>query len=180
MKEKRFTTKRLTVLAVVTALGLITFLIECLFPPLFIPGAKMGLSNIFSLAALIILGPAEALIVVAARTLLGCFFTGFSALMYSLPAGVIAVSLEAVLLYTLHPKISLIAVSVIGAVTHNIVQNIIFALVTQSAAVLSYSPYLALIGAVSGLIVGLTVYFIVKKVPKSQFGRLLGEAQTHT
>ena len=49
---KYFSARRIATLAVLTAMGLIMFMVESLFPPLFLPGAKMGLSNIFSLLTL--------------------------------------------------------------------------------------------------------------------------------
>ena len=50
---KKLTAKTITTTAVFAALSLIAFMIESLFPPLFVPGAKMGLGNIFSMLALI-------------------------------------------------------------------------------------------------------------------------------
>lgn len=73
MKSGVFSAKKIAVLALFTALGLIVFIIENQFPPLFVPGAKMGLANIFSLAALILYGPAEAFAVVIVRTVLARF-----------------------------------------------------------------------------------------------------------
>ena len=82
----RFNAKKIAVLAILVAFGLISFIFESLFEP--VPGAKLGLSNIFSLAALIMYSPLEAFTVVALRTLLGSVFAGnFSALMYSFTAG---------------------------------------------------------------------------------------------
>ena len=72
--------KKIAVLAILTALSLITFIIESLFPPLIIPGAKMGLANVFSFAALIMYSPIEAFAIVAIRTVLGAVYAGnFSA-----------------------------------------------------------------------------------------------------
>ena len=56
---------------------------------------------------------------------------------------------------------------------HNAVQNAVYALVTDTPAVLSLLPYLALIGVLSGAIVGAATYFALKIVPKSQWQRLL-------
>ncbi|HBN12975.1 MAG TPA: heptaprenyl diphosphate synthase, partial [Clostridiales bacterium] len=54
MKNKPYVTaKKVATLSVFTALSLIMFIIENQFPPMFIPGARMGLANIFSFAALI-------------------------------------------------------------------------------------------------------------------------------
>ncbi len=70
-QRSRFVAKKTAVLALLTGLSLITFLIEGLFPTLIIPGAKPGLANVFSFAALIMYSPIEAFIVVALRTVLG-------------------------------------------------------------------------------------------------------------
>ena len=76
-----------------TAMASITFIIEGLFPPLFIPGAKMGLSNIFSMLAVVLLSPIDAIILVAIRTTLGALITGsMSSWLYSFFAGVASIA----------------------------------------------------------------------------------------
>ena len=60
MKNGKNAAKKIVVLAIFTALSLITFVIENQFPPLLLPGARMGLANIFSFAALIMYSPWEA------------------------------------------------------------------------------------------------------------------------
>ena len=112
MEGKRFTAKKLAVLGVLTALSLITFLIENLFPPLLIPGAKLGLANAFSFIALIMFSPLEAFIVVGVRTVLGAIFAGnFAAVMYSFTGGVVSMAVSSLLMYCVHPKISVICVA---------------------------------------------------------------------
>ena len=170
--KSRFPAKKVAMLALFSALGLIVFIIENQFPPLFVPGAKMGLANIFSLAALILYGPIEALVVVAVRTVLGSLFAGnVSMLLYSLTGGVISLALSAILIYIAYPRVSVLAVSVAAAVLHNIVQNAVFVLVTGTSLMFSYMPYLALIGVLSGAIVGAVVTITFKKVPESVFVR---------
>lgn len=181
MGKRKNAAKKIAVLSIFTALSLIMFLIENLFPPLFIPGAKMGLSNIFSFAALVMYGPIEAFAVIVVRTLLGAVFAGnVSALIYSFTGGVAAMTLSAVLIYTVYPKISLMAVSVAAAVLHNITQNVVFVYVSQTPLMFSYMPYLALTGILSGAIVGGAVMLIFKKVPLSVFERALGERKNRT
>ncbi|MGN0817719.1 MAG: Gx transporter family protein [Candidatus Coproplasma sp.] len=176
MSKGKITAKKIAVLAVFTALSLIMFLIENLFPPLFIPGAKMGLSNIFSFAALVLYGPVEAFAVIIVRTLLGAVFAGnVSALIYSFTGGIAAMALSSLLMYTVYPKISLMAISVAAAVLHNVTQNVMFVIVSQTPLMFSYMPYLALTGLLSGAIVGGAVMLIFKKVPLSVFERALGE-----
>ncbi len=175
MNKGKFAAKKIAVLALLTGLSLITFILENLLPPLGIPGAKPGLANIFSLIALIIFSPWEAFSVVAARTVLGAVFAGnFSALMYSFSGGMVSMSVASLLLYGAHPKISVAAISVAAAVAHNITQNVIFALTNGSLLYLGYMPYLVLLGIVSGALVGGVTLLIFKSVPKKIFINLYG------
>ncbi len=169
--------KKIPALALLTALGLLAFLIESLLPPLFIPGAKLGLSNIFSLLALLFYGLPEALLLVVARTVLGSLFAGnLSLLLYSLTAGVCSVLVARVATFAM-PKLSVVCVSILSAVTHNCVQLAVYCALTGTALLLSYSPYLLLFGILSGAIVGLSVFFLIKGIPLSLFERILGEKE---
>ncbi len=173
---KKFSAKRVALLAVFTALSLIMFMVESLFPPLFLPGAKMGLSNIFSLLALVVLGPIDAVVVVLVRTTLGSMFTGnLSTLVYSMSAGLASMVVSAVLVEFVYPKISIVAVSVVSAVCHNLVQNVVFCLVSNTPEMYSYMPYLAILGVVAGVVVGCAVWLIVRYVPLKTFANSLGE-----
>lgn len=166
--------KKIAVLAMMTGFGLIIFMVESLFPPMFFPGAKMGLSNIFSLLTLVLYGLPEALLVVVARTMLGSLFAGnASLLLYSLTAGVASVIVSRLLMIAF-PKVSLLAVSVVSAVVHNTVQLLVYCALTQTALIFSYLPYLALLGVLAGVIVGLAVIFTVKGVPLGVFAKILG------
>ncbi len=158
--------RRIVMSACFAALSLAVFVIEAQLPPLFIPGAKLGLANIFSLFALLLYGPVEAVAIVLVRTLLGSLITGtVGSLVYSLTAGVIAIAVASLLAYTALKRVSVIAVSVACAVLHNIVQNLVFVLISSSPQMLVYMPYLALIGAASGALVGAAVYLLVKHLP---------------
>ena len=177
-KTKHFSAKRLAMLAVLCAMGLIMFMVESLFPPLFLPGAKMGLSNIFSMLAVFLLGPVDALTLVVVRTLLGSMFTGnMSTLMYSMTAGVVSVLVSSLLVETAYPKVSIVAVSVVSAVMHNVTQNVVFCLVSNTPEMFSYMPWLALLGVVAGIIVGFAVWFILKTVPLKLVSSVLGASE---
>lgn len=172
MKAKSNLSRRIAVVAMLTALSLITFLIENLFPPLIIPGAKLGLANAFSFTALVAFGPIDAFAVVVVRTLLGAIFAGnISAVMYSFTGGIAAMAVSSVLLYVIHPRISLVAVSVASACIHNLTQNAVFVLVSATPLAFSYAPYLLLIGAISGALIGAVITLLFKRVPQSVFVR---------
>ena len=180
MSKRRFPAKKLAALGVLTALGLIAFLIENLFPPLFIPGAKLGLANAFSFAALIIYSPAEAFIVVAVRTLLGAVFAGnLSQVMYSFTGGMVSLAAGSLLLYLVHPKISVTSISVISAVLHNLTQNAVFVLVSSTPLAFAYAPYLMALGALSGAFIGLTVTLLIKRIPTATFTKLISSEKKY-
>lgn len=168
------TAKKIAVLAMFTGLSLITFIIESLFPPMLIPGAKMGLANIFSFAALIMYSPLEAFIVVAVRTALGAIYAGnVSALLYSFTGGVVSMAVSSALTYLVYPKISVMAVSVAAAVAHNITQNVVFVFISGSVLMFGYMPYLVLLGVLSGAIVGGVTMLVFRGVPENAFLKIL-------
>lgn len=171
--------KKIAVLSLLTGLSLITFIIESLLPPIGIPGAKPGLANIFSLAALIIYSPWEAFLVVAARTVLGAMYSwNFSSILYSFTGGIVAMALSSLLMYAVHPKISIMAVSVAAAVAHNITQNAVFVLMSGSLLMFGFLPYLVLLGVLSGAVVGLVTLVLFKSVPKNAFAKVVFEKST--
>ena len=134
----------------------------------------MGLSNIVTLLALCMTGPFGALLLIIVRTTLGSMFTGgLSTLMYSLPAGIISVLASALLMRTLFPRVSLVAVSVVAATLHNTVQNLLYCFITDTPRMLLYLPYLALAGVVAGFITGYAAYTIIRYIPESVFKRAI-------
>ncbi len=151
--------------AILSALATVSFIIESLFPPLFLPGARMGVSNIFILLCAIIIDSKCAFIALTVKTCLGSLLTGNPfAIIYSLPAGIFSLSVQLALIF-LTKKISIVCASVFGAVLNVFTQNVIFCLVTNTVAYLAYSPYLALTGILGGLVVGFAVYLIIKTLP---------------
>ena len=156
-------------------MALIMFMVESLFPPLFVPGAKMGLSNIFSLLAVYLLGPVDALVLVVVRTTLGSMFTGnMSTLLYSMTAGIVSVLVSSLLVEFAYPRVSTVAISVVSAVLHNLTQNLVFCLISDTPEMFSYMPVLALLGVLAGIIVGFGVWFILRSIPVRTFASILG------
>lgn len=161
--------KKLTLCSIYSALAIISFVIENLFPPLFLPGARMGVSNVFILICLITLGPKYAVITLILKTTLGSIISGNAfAIVYSLPSGLIALVIETLSLY-LMKKVSVLATSIVGAVVNTTFQNLTFCIITNTSEYLLYLPYLALIAVVSGMIIGFAVYLTIKKLPNEIF-----------
>jgi uncharacterized membrane protein len=105
--------------------------------------------------------------VLIVKAVLGSVFSGnVSSLLYSLPAGLIALTVEVILL-RFDKVFGLVSISVLGAIINLVAQNGVFCLVTGVPEYLAYSPYLSLIGILSGAVIGVTVYLIYNKLPKS-------------
>lgn len=158
-------TKRIVLDGILTGTALIIFVIESNIPALIpIPGIKLGLANIISLFAMLNLSAAEAFSILAARIILGAFFTGSpSVLLYSLVGGAGSLAAEYFLLRLLG-KNKIWAVSSFGGIVHNILQLICASLVTQTAAVFWYLPALILSGLITGLFTGLCIYYANDKI----------------
>ena len=175
-----FSAKRIATLGVLVALSLISFTLENLLPPLFLPGAKIGLSNIFTLLTLFMFGYVDAILLVVIRTVLGSLIVGgIASLIYSLTAGVVSLIVAILLVQFVYPKISLISISITSAIVHNIVQVLVFCLIVNNTYMITYLPYFALIGILSGCVVGLLAYLVIHKVPTSIFNRLLNNEKKY-
>ena len=84
-------TRRLTRLALLTAIALTIFMVEAQIPvPIPIPGVKLGLANIVTVYAVFVLGPWDALSILVVRVFLGAVFSGqMMTLFYSLGGGLL-------------------------------------------------------------------------------------------
>ncbi len=85
-------TKKLALLAALTAVALTIFVAEAQIPPVVpVPGVKLGLANIVTLVTMALLGRREAGAVLVVRLILGSAFAGgFSGLMFSAAGGAAA------------------------------------------------------------------------------------------
>ena len=81
--------KKLAAAAMLTAAALIIFIIEAQIPPIVpIPGIKLGLSNVVTLTAILMLGKAWGSGVHIVRIFLGTLFTGQAvSFLYSISGG---------------------------------------------------------------------------------------------
>ena len=70
-------TKKLALMALLTAIALTIFVVENQLPaPVPIPGVKLGLANIITLVTMLLLGKKEAGAVLLVRVLMGAMFAG--------------------------------------------------------------------------------------------------------
>ncbi len=160
-------TKKLALMAVLTAIALTIFMLEAQLPaPVPIPGVKLGLANIVTLTAMLILGRREAGAILAARIVMGAVIAGNpSAMLYSAAGGVLAYAAMCLLVGVV-PEKRLWAVSAVSAVAHNMGQLLACVLVVKTPGVFIYAPALIVSGVITGVFTGFGAMYLVRALRK--------------
>jgi len=144
-------TQRLAQTALLSATALIFGYIESLLPSLGIPGIKLGLSNIVLLFALYKLGIRSAFFIMLVKVLVSSLlFAGLNVFFFSLCGGVLSL---AVMILFKNKYFSVIGVSILGGVFHNIGQMLVAGFVLGTNA-FYYLPVLLLSGCIMGFLTG--------------------------
>ena len=167
------TTKKITRLALLIACGLILFMVESLFPPVlwFAPYVKLGLSHIAVLFVLLTMGEWECMTVAVLKCVLGCAVTGtWYAFAFNIAGGVGGAATMIVLYRFVCPKIGVVSISAVAAVVSNALRTVVGALVMQTGGLLLQMPAVAVLGVLSGMLVGATCVLLVKKLPEKLLG----------
>ena len=165
-------TRKLVFMALLTALELIVWFIEAQIPaPIPVPGVKLGLASVVTLAAMVLLGRREAGCILLARIFLGALFAGsFSAILFSLTGGVLSWVVMACLLGAFPEKL-LWVVSVFGAIGHNAGQLLAAVAVTRTVSLFWYGPALLASAIVTGAFTGLGAMYLVRTLRSYQARR---------
>lgn len=159
--------RRITLLALLTAIALIIFMVEAQIPPpIAIPGVKLGLANIITVYAVFTLGAGDALLILVARIVLGAMFSGqMMTVFYSLGGGLLAWA-AMLALKKLLTREQIWLCSPVAAVFHNIGQLTVAAAFMKTWAVMAYLPYLLLAGVAAGLFTGLCAQFLIRHLER--------------
>lgn len=148
------------------SLAFIFSYIEAVIPiPVPIPGVKLGLANLVSIVGLYTVGIRGTIVVSLVRiVLVGFTFGNVSSMIYSLAGGI--VSLIFMILLKKTGKFSQIGVSIIGGIGHNIGQLTAAALITETAGVFYYLPFLMVAGVIAGAVIGLLGGLVTDRIQK--------------
>ncbi len=166
MTDKRINTKKTATAALMASLALIFSYIEVLIPfsPA-IPGIKLGIANLVIIISLYYLGPKYAVAVNIIRVLTaGLLFNGLFGAAYSLAGAVL--SLTVMILLKKTKIFSVTGVSMAGGVAHNLGQILVAAFLVSNIKIFVYFPVLIISGVVSGAVIGIVSYLILKRLPK--------------
>lgn len=140
------------------ALSLLDGAVSSLLP---LPGFKLGLANVVSLLALLTLGLPWTLLICLVRSLLAAALSGnLTMLFFSLAGGVVSI----LVMRLAQKRLSVIKMSVLGGVSHNLMQLVCAALLTATPQVSYYVPVLVLTGTVCGFFVGVLCTLVSRRL----------------
>ena len=157
-------TKKLTYMALLTAIALTIFVVEAQIPALVpIPGIKMGLANIVTVFVVFAIGSKEAAAVLFARIFLGAVFAGnFSTIFYSAAGGGCAIAVT-VLLKKILTKKQLWVAGALGAIAHSVGQMAMAITITATPGLIAYLPVMIVVSIITGTFTGLCAQFLVNR-----------------
>ena len=158
--------------AILASVSLVIFVIESQIPPVVpIYGVKLGLANVVTLFAKVTLGTRAAFGVLILKIFLGNLFTGSTAsLIYSLFGGGLCFVVE-MIMFRIVTKKQMWAVSVSGAIFHNVGQVAAACILMGTEKIVWYLTILIPVGIITGTFTGLCATYTLKATEKYNFLR---------
>lgn len=158
--------RKLTLLAMLVAAGILMQLVESFFPVVVaIPGYKLGLANIAGLFALYAWGWKEMCVVTAMRVFIASLATGT---LFSVPflLSVSGCTLSCLVMTLARQSgwFSIYGVSVAGAASHTFGQVLAICLIYQQYFMQMFLPALTALSVISGLCIAWLTQILLKRI----------------
>lgn len=159
-------TKKMVFISVLASLGSIIGLFELMMPlPVAVPGMRLGLSNIVVLVTLVVFGYKEGIYVALLKSIILMLLSGnVSSFLFSFTGAFLSSMAMSLAINTSHKFMSLIGVSIIGSSFHNTGQVLVAYIILKNKMIFSYLPILLFIGLFTGFFVGLSSFYVAKKL----------------
>lgn len=157
--------KKIALFGMMVALAFTFSYFESLIPLDFVvPGVKLGLANLVVVIALYLMKPGEAFAIAIIRIFLaGLTFGNVYSIAYSLCGGILSFLVMYLVRKT---KLSVIGVSMLGGICHNIGQIIVAAIVMGTSRIAYYLPVLLVAGLITGLLLGVISKLVIERFEK--------------
>lgn len=165
--NKKYTPKKIVIMAVFISIGVILQYAETQLLPSAGFGGKLGLANIVSIINIFMFGGKNALVIATLRAALVSLITNGAV---TLPYGIAGAVLSTIAMWGIkkyfYPRVSIIGMSIVGAVFHNTAQIMVAFVQYGSIYVFSYFPGLMTVSLFSGIVTGYTARVFAQKVLK--------------
>ena len=165
-------TRRLTLLAMLLAMGVVLTALEHMLPPLPLvpPNVRLGLSNIITMYTLFFLGRREAAVLAVLKAGFVLLMRGATAGLLSLCGGLLSVG-AMMLPAALFRDASYMLLSVFGAIAHNVGQILAASALLRTSSLFYTLPLLTAFGVLCGVLTG-TLLRVVMPI----FDKTLGKS----
>jgi len=161
---KNYSAKRIAYTGLMMALvAALSFLEHVLLPPFpgLPPGASIGLTNILIMYFVFFSGWRWALTVAVHKAGMAFLLRGATAGLLSLCGGLLSLLVILCLLAVFKERISYAAISVSGAVAHNLGQLCVVAIIYATPSVFGYLPLLVISGVAAGTATGVMLRILI-------------------
>jgi heptaprenyl diphosphate synthase len=158
-------TKKIAKLSMLLSISVVLGLLESLIPIFsgVIPGIKLGLANIVIVYAIYKFSFKDVLYISILRVILiGLLRTGLFSITFFFSLSGAIISLVVMYLVKKYTKLSIVGVSIVGAIFHSIGQIIIAIIFLNNINIIYYLPILLISSVITGIIVGLCADKIIK------------------
>ena len=158
-------TKKIALLGIISAL---TFSLSALDSVISAPlplGVRIGVANIVIMLTILTVGKKEGFIITLLKSLFILVTKGITASLLSLSGGILAFLITILLLKS--EKNSLILISVLSALTHNVGQIIMASVIMKNINTLFYLPVLIVSAVITGAITGSVIKAVMPLAEKA-------------
>lgn len=164
--------KRLATNGILVALALIFSYLEKFIPVeliIPIPGIKLGLANIVTVVALLLLDFRSATVITVVRCVLANLLFGTPmSMLFALSGAIMALMVMTLLKRGYNRIFSVLGISAGGAAAHNIGQLAAAAVVMKSSAVFYYLPYLLIASVLTGFVTGVIAGSVLGRLEEAK------------
>lgn len=165
--KKMTSTKKIGIMAVFVSVGLVLQIVEDRIFVSPVPGGKLGLANVVTIVNIFMFGGANATAISGIRAFLGALLSGTAmAIPYSIAGAVASVVAMWMVKRFFYPRVSMVGMSVVGAVFHNAAQLVVASFFYGSVYVYSYFSGLLMLALISGTVTGYAASVFAKRVLK--------------
>ena len=159
--------KKITLFGLLTAVSMVLSYVEMLLPPILaaVPGVKIGLPNIIIIFVLYKFSVKHAVLVSLLRVVMVTLLFGNAMVfIYSFAGAVLSICIMSILKRI--NQFSVIGISVLGAVSHNVGQTIVAIIILQTKGIAFYMMPLLISGIVAGILIGILGGLLIKRFKK--------------
>lgn len=154
--------KKVILISLFVSVALIVSLLEY-YIPIPIPNVRLGLSNIIIINSILLFGFKETFFISFLKAILLVIILGNPiSFIYNFSAGFTSIVTMYILNKFCSKYLSLIGISVLGSVSHVMVQILVSMVLLNTGTLINFIPFLGIIGVFTGILVGIISNYMYK------------------